>query len=1235
MRIHLIAASVLLAASVVAQQVEPEVPSTWREVRGVIDAGTPPVHDAYFPRAHVPGFRTTQDGRVALVVEGNGLMRVPCFTLIKPEKTTTPLLLNPGSTGSTDTSFTMSWGDDANGPQFKWANDESTQQQLRNNFTDGVKSPRHACLWDPEPPTHDNGEDVYDFYVFVTTNEPDAQGKRTTQFFVTPVTVRVANPKTANATISSVVTNDSPIAGPLFSIATTGFGGSGFEPVIAGDGGLLVLRIASEEYTFTHPVTGVTSPAGHDVVYSYYDPEVQGTHAADPREWDTIYPITYAPDDARINGKFGFARQVFRDAAGDEITPGQDLGGSYPWIDRKADNLFFETIKDQLRYKVGSDWNILSRYDQGPVPGDAWYQPQWGENTGTHQGISFIGLWSHGKLVQVDNLLNDMDYAIGDGNPPAGPSPQARLVDLYEPFSDPAGTNPGQLALGYGRSTGHMPPGENDNANIIDSIENKLNANDAARFIRLQDIVWTMTSGRHTEEFAFDDYLDPDAVVVANMSGLLSWHKGSAASAIHGSSLKHHTSWDGNSWEPATDPVRLQNAATGTRWALPAYGEVEGPGRIEPAASGGVRGKGFWMDGTIGLRFDMPAQVPAAGNPDVADHDWYVGVFVDCRFDDDAVVRRLLTFPDGTALMLLGRSQVLFADATGAVVDRITIPPVVANEPDLLPRFGWAHLGLQVRDAGSSVDLHLNGMLYHRWTRHPSDGALFQMEAGALTLGKVSSEPEQGFIGWTDDLKVLAHDVDIETACNHAHATLIGLPAAYSGPWRDDHAARYPDWVHDEYSQRLRNRGEPSSPHYAPFHDYATDDSVHRDAIPAGTDWLRARVHFPEGPLFHDAPRPHSVANVFCLNCHHPAGLAGLDVDALAVDFALDAKDDPRRQPSQPPATVGGVIPAGFATNTDHALPQPPSQLLGPVPVDELMLTSYLGDAQVTSITLIDDTTGDDLLELVPGMVVDPGRLGTDQFALRANLDKEQGAVWVSFDNAYSINPSRKPPHMIPWTPFGMVGGGTPTSHTARGTGDSGQVYAVTFSMAGDDWRDVADYRDDFQPVSPKDGWRYRWNELGAVQDPSTYVDLFWTPSANRYAVDGLNFPTGNPGAFACFTPTGGHPGRGSNQTGTPDRFAIASYTTKIGGDYRIVDGEIDFTNASAAGNVGIVGVATIAAGVLTVHDAQFIQAGPAVQFDLPILTLPAGVEIIVAVGPQLVDTADSFSLDYAIEYRP
>lgn len=148
--------------------------------------------------------------------------------------------------------------------------------------------------------------------------------------------------------------------------------------------------------------------------------------------------------------------------------------------------------------------------------------------------------------------------------------------------------------------------------------------------------------------------------------------------------------------------IQIQNAATAlpSRWTIPTHGRVFGSGgRIEPAAAGGIYGKGFWMDGSTGLAFTIPTQ---AGSESLADKSWYVGLFVDARFDDDDRIRSLLTFPNGAVVKLYGRRQLLLVNSFGDILHRATIPaplhpPSATGNGmnDLFPEEGWTHLALQ------------------------------------------------------------------------------------------------------------------------------------------------------------------------------------------------------------------------------------------------------------------------------------------------------------------------------------------------------------------------------------------------------------------------------------------------------------------------------------------------------------------------------------------------------------
>ncbi len=1212
----------LLTSVTAAAPQEPESPAIWREVTGVkgieVMHQGQPVRSAYFTRPHIPGFRTTADGRVGVIVEGEGIDGISIrFGLIAPEKSATPFLLVPKSPEpSFDHSYTMSWD------SFAYESGNGSQAHQNQQFTNGSNRPSHVFLWDDDGPNAYDGDDVYDFTVLATVN---TNNPRKTQIFATPVRVVVDSPKTAQANIASVTALGPPVAGPQL------LGVRGFEPVVAGDGRLLVMRVAelpaAPTYTWTLPAewsatgSALTGSDPFDICYAYYEEDDGSggtTPTADPTGWTVMIPITVAHLDTRINTKFGFARSQMRDGAGNFITAGKDLGGSYPWIDRGAKNLFFEAVADRLR--DGTSF----RYPASMVPGAPYQVPDnmFEENPNYHQGVSVVGLWTHGKVVQLDNLLNDMDFAIGSGVDGETATAQTRLVDLFEANTDPTRFRTGEIELGFGRTTAFMPQGENGNGSIIDSVESKLAYRKSIRPIRLQDVVWHMTNGKQTDEVGFDDYHDPDALIIANMAGLLTWEEDvpppSYAAQIHDSTMKHHSGWDGTDFN---DPVRLQNAATApaASWVVPKWGRVIGGGRLEPAAAGGVRGKGFWLDGANGLEFFVDNQPTPIGS-----RDWYVGLYVDCRFDDDGVRRRLLTFPDDSSLQLVGRRQVQFVNANGVVAHRSTLP---SGQPDLLPRFGWAHLAVQVREAGWSVDLHLNGLLFDRWSDPLADLPLFQMVRGKFTLGKAAAATEPGVRGWTDDLKVFAHAVDAETAANHAGGTVIGLPAADTGRWSINHADRYPAWAHDELSAQLRNLGEIPSDKYAPLHDYARDHGVHEDVIAgSGGTHHRDGFHFPEGPLFWNAPRPDSTDNRFCTSCHHSGGLGGLNLGALTLDPTLPAFRDARRQPSQPPQTLHGVIPAGIVDVTNHSAPKPDNATTGPRPVDRYMFEAYANTAAVASLTLT-DSTGKDLMELTPGAVVDPAILGTNQFGIRANLDVGQGSVTMTVDGVSQNIPATPPFLAVP-----VAATASPGTHTVRATGDNGVPLVVQFDVPAATWRDIAGYRDDYRAGAPSPGWSYYWNETGSVQSAGTLRPLAWTPAFNRYSGDGLTFPVAGDVASASLTATGGHPGRGTQQGANVDTFAVAAYEAQFAGEYRIVGGFVDLPNGSSNGLR--LRVMTQSGATITAVQSELVRPGDGKAPALPSVQLAAGDMILVAIGPNGSDSFDTFSMDYTIQYR-
>jgi hypothetical protein len=182
---------------------------------------------------------------------------------------------------------------------------------------------------------------------------------------------------------------------------------------------------------------------------------------------------------------------------------------------------------------------------------------------------------------------------------------------------------------------------------------------------------------------------------------------------------------------------------------------------------------------------------------------------------------------------------------------------------------------------------------------------LFSMQPGEFVVGPPSDE-DPGFRGWVDDLRVFAAEPGREVACNHARGTLVRVTPD-AAPELVQRADAYPAWTHDEIGDAL---GETESS-YLCFRE-ADPSKTSLMSLPDGTASVRTALVFPESALFAaGAPRPDSSGNAFCQTCHSAEGAMGLGLDAL-LPIGLNLENDQRRQPSQPPMRIGGVIPANW-----------------------------------------------------------------------------------------------------------------------------------------------------------------------------------------------------------------------------------------------------------------------------------------------------------------------------------
>jgi len=828
----------------------------------------------------VPGHRTTQDGRVAIRVQGGppGDERLATnlsFFLFVPERLEEPIL--PGPAGAR----ILRDAEPFDVP-FPPALDPEVMRLGHHALCDPTTElPTAGERPNPQPCEATPAHDCYALTVVSTTSTSGI----TSQVWGTPVTVEVADPKTPDAHIAAIELGE-PVAGTQILA-----NGEFTEPNVTDDGRLLTGRLGRFPREWFHPQTGERFFRPYDLAYSVLP---AGASPCDVTGWTEFHPMSHAPHDPAMSG-YGLAAYPFRDTEGELIPDGEDMGGTYPWVDREGTNVFMTGVHGKVAEQSESRFPRRCA-NEGCE--------RFGENTDWDRGFLVAGLWTHGKAVHLDGMINNQDWAVGV-------APQTHwLVDLYR-------RETGEMLpvrFGAGRFIdalrgGDYPPGYTHNANILDSLQNLPNHQEAARPVTPRDVVWIMSSGVATDEIAFDDYLDPNAYIVSNMQASITQvydRRGRSTSIPH-----HHNGevriFDEAPFDPSYDldpdaleEIHLQNGATTLGFEVPPYGLVEeGTGRVEPVALGGRKGRGFWLDGTNRIRYVAPAQ-------DLESRDFYVGLFVDVRSTEGAS-RALLTFPDETSIRLVDRARVQYLRG-----DRLV------HEVDLPGTAPWVHLGWRITEAHRTVTLLVDGFAFDRWE---SSSPTFGVPEGELVVGRAAEE-DAGVRGWIDDLLVLAHDVDPEVACNHAFGTLVRVDA--SPRWQTV-ADRYPAWAHEEVGAAAGTEGD-----FACFHDHAGDYRAHLQNLPEGTARMREAIHFPEGPIRYGRPRPDSSANAFCLSCHTAESRGALGLDALAYRPDVNAEDDPRRQPSQPPRRVFGNVPArwiapgaGRGSPTEHTVAPP------------------------------------------------------------------------------------------------------------------------------------------------------------------------------------------------------------------------------------------------------------------------------------------------------------------------
>jgi hypothetical protein len=136
--------------------------------------------------------------------------------------------------------------------------------------------------------------------------------------------------------------------------------------------------------------------------------------------------------------------------------------------------------------------------------------------------------------------------------------------------------------------------------------------------------------------------------------------------------------------------------------------------------------------------------------------------------------------------------------------------------------------------------------------------------------------------------------------------------------------------------------------------------------------------------------------------------------------------------------------------------------------------------------------------------------------------------------------------------------------------------------------------------------------------------------------LNGLAYPaTGTDCNYGALHGTGGHPGKGTTDGSTLDRFALAAYTVKLAGYYGINSSFV--TVASTASNGVQLQVYKDTAGGTTFTStfSNTCLGGATLNFNHNVGQLQVGDIIYVGIGPNNDDASDGFTLDYSIVFNP
>ena len=179
----------------------------------------------------------------------------------------------------------------------------------------------------------------------------------------------------------------------------------------------------------------------------------------------------------------------------------------------------------------------------------------------------------------------------------------------------------------------------------------------------------------------------------------------------------------------------------------------------------------------------------------------------------------------------------------------------------------------------------------------------------------------------------------------------------------------------------------------------------------------------------------------------------------------------------------------------------------------------------------------------------------------------------------------------------------------------------------------ISDYKDDFQPNSPAQGWTYSWNSNGKQGSSAVFTPLYWSASAQAYNTTGAATMVGGKKThnddYLQLNADWGHPGK-------PNYMPVAGYTIQAedgAGLYRLIDSSIQKTDGTTSSKEDGLGVLVYLNNTLLGSAASVATNGALASFDRELGQLNVGDTIRVMIDPLKSQGYDAFmNFDFSLQ---